>query len=273
MIKTMKQVKKISDLSQDLEIINPIETKTLLGGEWYDYVDGGWLNTVYITPNWWASSSGSSGDGPSISNGSGGDSGGGNGNGSGSGGNGDGGDVSWSDTNGDGINDVDSIVHILPNLPGTVPKQLDRLGSCVSYAASFVLNYLGQTTNPLSTALKIDTILNLPHNGISSTAFTHGLDPNQATQAINNIFNTNQISTIAQANAAIDANHPVIANFITDPASVANGNVITAHEVVIVDYNAWNYMIADSLTGNYHWVSQSDMTFNNGAYEITGIRP
>jgi hypothetical protein len=37
MISTMKQKKKqISDLKMDLEVINPIESKTVLGGDWYN---------------------------------------------------------------------------------------------------------------------------------------------------------------------------------------------------------------------------------------------
>ena len=43
--------KEISDLTMDLEVINPIESKTLLGGEWYDTPDplnGGWLNNVNV---------------------------------------------------------------------------------------------------------------------------------------------------------------------------------------------------------------------------------
>ena len=42
--------KQIKDLQTDLEVINPIESKKVLGGEWYDgyYTDGGWLNNVNV---------------------------------------------------------------------------------------------------------------------------------------------------------------------------------------------------------------------------------
>jgi hypothetical protein len=44
MLKTKQKVRKqISDLKMDVEIVNPIESKTIMGGDWYDH-DLGWLN-------------------------------------------------------------------------------------------------------------------------------------------------------------------------------------------------------------------------------------
>jgi hypothetical protein len=288
MIKTKQRTRKqISNLSLEIEIINPIESKTLFGGcnycnNGYSQATGWACQNQYYSSSSWnsgptspANFSGFVFSGPTDN--SWGSSYTGNENYSDT--NGDGiNDAdqtnTWSDANGDGINDADQ--HGLPNLPAVVPLQLDTLGSCVSYAISFTSNYLGQQTNPLSTALNIDQILGLPSNPslFQSTSFTHGLNPAQATQAIQSYFTTNQVTNIQQVNAAIDANHPVIANYITGQTVDANGNItITAHEVVIVEYNDWNYRVANSLTGQYNWVSQNDITFQNGAYEITGINP
>jgi hypothetical protein len=254
MLKTKQKVKRqISDLKMDVEIVNPIESKTIMGGDWYDH-DLGWLNITITNGGgtdfgtFW----GNYNDGST-----------------------------WGNQGGDyygngGPSDLFS--HSLPDLPAVVPQQLNTLGSCVSYAVSFVSNYLGHETNPLKVAFNMDKILGLPSimsaTQIYSTSFNQGLtSPLQATQVINSYFNTNQITTIAQTNAAIDSNHPVIANYITEAASAANGNIATAHEVVIVEYNNLNYRVEDSLTGSYHWVPQSSITFGNGAYEITGIKP
>lgn len=55
MISTMRKSRKqIDDLKMNLEVINPIESKILLGGEWYDDPPAGydWQQSAYATNNY-----------------------------------------------------------------------------------------------------------------------------------------------------------------------------------------------------------------------------
>ncbi|MFH6987870.1 hypothetical protein ACHRVW_09005 [Flavobacterium collinsii] len=218
-------------------------------------IDGGWLDNVNVGPS--GGSSGGSG-------------------GYGSGGSWDFGDNGfydnggyWGDSGGSGGGSSEEYYdHKLPNLPAIVPQQLNTYGSCVSYALSFVSNYLGYQINPFVASQHIDKIAGL----LPGTSFTQGVSPSQAEWAIEGYFDAHKINSIAEVNAAIDCNHAVIANYITENPSAVNNNTMTVHEVVIVEYNDWNYRIADSLSGQYSWVSKESITFNNGAYEIVGIR-
>ena len=54
MLKTKQRSRKqIKDLQTDLEVINPIESKTILGGDWYDddIWDMGWMDEVVVYGN------------------------------------------------------------------------------------------------------------------------------------------------------------------------------------------------------------------------------
>lgn len=250
MIGTMKQKKKqISDLAMDLEVINPIESKTVLGGDWYNtwWDNGDGITIEYGGGGGWYDPFGGTVDYSDDSYGN--------------------ANQGWDYGSGGGGYSSDTGGHGLPNLPATVPLQLSTLGSCVSYTISFVSNYLGYTTNPLTTAAHVDAIDGL----LPGTAWNQGLTPNQATWAIQGYFNTAQVNNVTQVNAALDANHAVIANYITDKPTPENHNTTTAHEVVIVEYNDWNYRIANSLTGNYDWIPKDSISFSNGVYEITGV--
>jgi len=92
--------------------------------------------------------------------------------------------------------------HSLPN----VPMQLNKYGSCVSYAILFISNYLGFATNPFHTFLHIDKIAVLFP---PSSAYERGLSLTETKWAIEGVFESNQINSVAQVNAAISS---VIAN-------------------------------------------------------------
>jgi hypothetical protein len=237
MISTMKQKRKqISDLAMDLEVINPIESKTFLGGDWYNgwdswYYDDGGITFTY------------GGDGGGYYDPF--------------GGNGDYTDgSSWGNQGGDSGGGGGGAYYGPGNLPSTVEQQLGSMGACVSYAMSFMSGVLGhQITGPMM-AVHNAGVLNL---NISTTIST-GLTPAQATTAITSYFNTNTVTTTAQVNAALDAGHGVLGNY--------NG-----HEVAIVNHNGTNYTVADSNTGTYHDIQQSQIDFNNGVYEILSVKP
>jgi hypothetical protein len=251
MIATRKQTRKqINDLKMDLEIINPIESKTLLGGDWYNELD-----TVYVYSHGWASGAGTFGgtydpfyDGSNTSDwynydenygGSGGD----------SGGNG---------------------VYGLPNLPSTVEQQLGSMGACVSYAMSFMSSYLGHAITGANMALHNAKNLNL---SVTTTMVT-GLSIAESTQAIQSYFNTTTLTTTAQIINAVETNqHGVLVNVFNYDAK---GQILPGgHEVAIVDYDpaTGTFLAADSNTGGYQQYYQNQINLSGGVYEIIGVKP
>lgn len=250
MLKTKQRSRKqIKDLQTDLEVINPIESKTILGGDWYD-MDGGWIDTVYI-------GGGSSGGGGWYDP---------------FGGYGD----PWGDTQGGygwdyGGGGGGSGQDGLPNLPTNVEQQLGSMGACVSYAMAFMSSYLGHSITGANMALHNAQALNL---NLTTTMVT-GLTIAQATQAIQSYFNTTTLTTTAQIINAVETNqHGVLTNvYVTD----SNGNNIPnlGHEVVIVDYDpgTGTFTAADSTTGAYETYNSNQINLGGGVYEITGVKP
>lgn len=236
MLKTKQRSRKqIKDLQTDLEVINPIESKTILGGDWYnDDMWGGWLDEVVI-------GGGSSGGGGWYDP---------------WGGYGD----PWGDTQGGYGWDYGgggSGSYTGPgNLPSTVEQQLGSMGACVSYAMAFMSTVLGHSITGANMALHNAQALNLS----IMTTITTGLTPAQATQAIQSYFNTTALTSNAQIITALDSGHGVLANY--------NG-----HEVAIVNHSGTNYTVADSNTGTYHDISQSQIDLGNGVYEIISVKP
>jgi hypothetical protein len=233
MLKTKQRSRKqISDLKMDLEVINPIESKKVLGGDWYDTWDCGMLGGVGISY------------------------GGGGGSYDPWGGFGD----SWGDTQGgygwDYNGGGGGGSYTGPgNLPSTVEQQLGSMGACVSYAMAFMSTVLGHSITGANMAVHNAQTLNLN----IMTTITTGLTPAQATQAIQSYFNTTALTTNTQIITALDNGHGVLANY-------------SGHEVAIVNHSGTNYTVADSNTGTYHNISQSQIDLGNGVYEIISVK-
>ena len=255
MISTRKQKRMlISDLAMDLEVINPIETKTVLGGDWYN--------------NWW-----DNGDGITIEYGGGGggwyDPFGGNG------GYTDG--SSWGDQGGGyggggagGGSNTGSYGQI-PNLPGTVEQQLGSMGACVSYAMSFMSGVLGHPINGTNMALHNSQTLHVP---VQTTLVT-GLTPAESATAIQSYFYTTTLTNTQQIINSIEVgDHGVLANlYVFD----AQNNIIPnlGHEVALVGYDATTglFMAADSNTGAYETYTANQINVSMGVYQINGVKP
>lgn len=249
MLKTKQRSRKqIKDLLTDLEVINPIESKTILGGDWYD--NDFWIQEVVIigeSGGGWYDPFGGWGDpwGDNI------------------GGHG----WDYGGSSGDGGSGQNGI----PNLPSTVEQQLGSMGACVSYAMAFMSSYLGHSITGANMAVQIAQALNLS----IGTTFTTGLTPAQATQAIQSYFNTTTLTTTEQIINAVETNqNGVLANvYVTD----ASGNNIPnlGHEVVIVDYDpgTGTFTAADSTTGAYETYNSNQINLGGGIYEITGVKP
>lgn len=246
MIITKKNMRKqIADLSMDLEIINPIESKTILAGGWYD-------NGYGITITYGGGSSGgdysydsSGGSYSSDWN-----------NIDGSNGNGGGGGAEY-----DGV----------PNLPSTVEQQLGSMGACVSYAMSFVSGVLGHQLNGATMALHNAQTLNIS----VQTTMTTGLSTSEASQAIQSYFFTTALTNTAQiVNALEVGQHAVLANVVVydNQHNVIQG---LGHEVALVDYDASTglFTAADSNTGTYMNYTANDINLNTGVYQINGVKP
>ena len=279
-----KPVIKISEITFDLEIINPIESKNLFGGCTYSSGwDCGCGSNWNENPAW---DSGGMGFIGFSSSGNSGDSGGGcwgndynnydlsydNGNGLDN--------YDYFDSNGDGILDADDLdnngindseQYGLPNLPANVEQQLGAMGACVSYSMAFISSYLGQSITGATMALQNSLLLNV---SLQTTMFT-GLSINQSNQVIQSYFNTIALTTTAQIINAVNTNqHGVIVNVnVLD----ANNNVIVGlgHSVAIVNYDSSTslFTVYDSNSGSYATYSSSDINFSAGVFEITGIKP
>lgn len=247
--------KQIDDLQKELEIINPLESKTILGGEWYDgypTYNGGMLGGVTVGGSsggggggyWYDSSGGSySSDWNNID--------GNNGNGGGGGG-------------GAGYDGV-------PNLPSTVEQQLGSMGACVSYAMSFVSGVLGHQLNGATMALHNAQTLNTSVQNTIST----GLTISEASQAIQSYFFTTALTNTTQVINALEVGqHPVLANVVVydNQHNVIQG---LGHEVALVDYDPSTglFTAADSNTGTYINYTANDINLNAGVYQINGVKP
>lgn len=253
--KTKQRRSKINLAELDLELINPIESKTILGGDWYD-VNGGWLDEVVI-----GGDSGGSGGGWYDPFG-------------GNGGYNDG--SSWGDQGGGyygggGGGSSSGAYGQIPNLPASVEQQLGSMGACVSYAMSFMSGVLGQPTTGLNMALHNSQTLHLP---IQTTTIT-GLTPAESATAIQSYFYTTTLTNTTQIINAIEiGHHGVLANlYVFD----AQNNVIPnlGHEVALVGYDATTglFMAADSNTGAYETYTANQINVSMGVYQINGIKP
>ncbi len=288
-----KPLKKISEITFDLEIINPIESKNLFGGCEYHYIcshsstygegintsGGSWLDTVVVTNNsyygnssWYSSNhimnGGYSSDWDKANWGN---------------------DYNnndydlwvdqssdWNDSNNDGINDSEQNDPSKFQPSVNVPQQGDmsNMGACVSFAMAYIANGFGANVTPNAMAGINGQNLGLNANMISFV----GMSQTQANLAVNSYFNAIQCTSYDAINSMLANGNPVLANYITS-YNQANNTAI-AHEVVLLSYDSVNniYWIADSAAQNFNTslpfipIDANSISLNS-AFGITGIKP
>jgi hypothetical protein len=235
----MKTKTQLGDL--DLEVLNPIETKKIIGGNWYDYT-----NIGEVVIHWDGGSGGNDGGGWGYDPTHG------------------GGDYPGDWGGGSGGNNGGGDPHTVSGLPAAVEQQIG--GACVSYAIAFAATANSHALTGAQAALQIAQGLNIPMANVMFTGLTYA----QTIQAVNTVLDTNPLmSNVGAITGAIDNNNVVIANL------GAEANV--GHEVVIVGYDndAGTFTIANSQSSSangYDTVSQSDINLYGGLFEITGAK-
>ncbi len=260
-----KPLKKISEITFDLEIINPIESKNLFGGCDYKWDCGCNDNLWWHNPNPSSLFDGPGGFIGFSSSGNSGDSGGGySGN-------------DWQqydhndnsnpyDTNNDGIDDADQnyIPVELKNLPTTVPQQIGN--TCVATNASFVASLFGTIQSPDFMIVEYITANNFTA-AQQLLIYQNGVGQDTQVAFFLLQFNMTGINTIAEMTNAIDNQHPVLAATID-----AQGN---GHEVTIVGYDnaTTKFKAYDSVTGTYAQYLFTDISLAILSWEVTGVKP
>lgn len=262
-MKTMQKTRKqISNLSLDIEIVNPIESKSLFGG--CDYCDGydsnfshygGALNNVNVgggqstsnsySSNWdsWGYYFGYSSDWNNYgedNNGSGGTSGGG----------------------GDGSVVLTDPVD-LRDAPDHICTQLNQGTTCATMALSYVANYLG------ATGLTSSDFAEMSGKNYLSMQFgtQEGLDNTQLASIISTIFESSTIDGSSDSIVSnLSSGHPIL-------ATIDQGGGI-GHEVVIVgfDPNAGTVKYMDSLVGGLVESHVSTLSFTGSLYAVSGVQ-
>ncbi|WP_197488926.1 C39 family peptidase [Flavobacterium succinicans] len=241
-----------------LEVINPIESKKILGGDWYTdrWADGrsdgnGGMILTFHNGNdgSWASGAGTFGgtydpfyDGSYTSD--------------------------WynygnDNTGGGGDNGSNPI--ILQNLPASVPKQFFP-GACVPTSASFVASFFGSSQTPEFMMHEYGLKNNMTPLQ-EALALNNGLGHDQQVAFLLQQFYMTGVQSISQMTNAIDNKHIVMAATIDN-----NGN---GHEVTIVGYdNATSeFTIANTATGAYEQINYADISLSIQSWEITGVKP
>jgi hypothetical protein len=264
----------------DIEVMNPIESKSLFGGNGYSNdpnnnpngptYNGGTLNTVYIGGH--GPSSGTFyGTNNTLNGGFAHDwnNYGGNNHGSyGGGGYGDmgGANHGWIDLNGDGINDnsIDQQCQ-LNNLPQSVNQQIGNL--CTMESMAFIANLLGSNATLDSILTSIGKNPQIVTSVLDSvTLAQQGLTITQLSTAVNSLFFNTVATSVGQIQLALCNGQPAL--------TTINGNT---HAVTIVGYDSTTatFTVADSqwATNNgYHNIPESSIDMQN-TYIITGTRP
>jgi hypothetical protein len=248
MLKTKQRKRKqISDLKMDLEIINPIESKTILGGDLYDplgydWEPSAWAWNGYRNPyEWIPVDYGGNGDGSGSGSGSGGGSG-------GSGGGGGGGD--------------DTFYYPDPEFPDHICQQPANSATCATIALSYVANYFGATGLTSSDFAEMaGQNYDAMHYGIG------GLTGDNLSTIMTNVF---QSTIIDGSTASIESNlrsgNPILATIVYN-----NGG---GHEVVITEFDAYAGKVSfmDSISGTKVVSNISDVSFTSQLYAVTGIQ-
>ena len=239
MLRTKQRSRRqISDLKMDLEIINPIESKTLLGGEWYN----GQLDTVYV---WGSGYQYTYGGDYQLSSGMydyGGD---------------------WNNYGGDygggggGYGDGQTT-----EFPDHICKQESYGATCATIALSYVANYFGATGLTASDFAEMSgQNYDAMHYGIG------GLTGANISTIMNNVF---QSTIIDGSTASIESNlnvgNPIL-------ATIDYGSGVR-HEVVITGFDAYAGTVSfmDSISGGLETKNINSVAFTNQLYAVTGVQ-
>lgn len=206
--KKQRSRKQIKDLQMDLEVINPIESKKVLGGDWYNDWDLGWLNEVVISGGGggggWYDPFGGLGD-PWGGSQDGGYSGGGGG---------------------------DTFYYPVAEFPDHICKQqLTTSMDCATIAFSYVANYFGATGLTSSDFAEM-----VGQNYTYMSAGLGGFTDANMNTVLSTVFQSTTIdSSLSSIAAQVSSGNPIIAGF-DNP----NG---TSHEVVITSVDTANNTI------------------------------
>lgn len=242
-----KKRKQIKDLQTDLEVINPIESKKILGGDWYRWTDGrsDGNGGMILTFGGGSSSYGYGGDYQL---------------GSGMYDYGTGWNNNPDDVSGNGGGGTWSYV---PTFPNHICTQLDNGTTCATMALSYVANYFG------ATGLSSSDFAEMAGKDYMSmmVGLQDGLTQTQLSSIISNIF----ISTTIDGSAiSLESN---LNNGIPILATIDQGNGI-GHEVVITgfDANAGTVSYMDSLVGAMVTSNTNAVSFIGSLYAVTGVQ-
>ena len=236
-----KNRKQIDSLKMDLEIINPIESKKVLGGDWYNDPDPkgyDWMQPVYVYYDyggWWDNNLPDNYNDP------------------GSWGGGD-----YTGGSPDGSPD--------PTFPDHICVQLDNGTTCAPMSLSYVANYYG------ATGLTSSDFAEMAGKNYNSMlmGFEEGLDNNQIQHIMSTVFQSTQINTYADIASNANNGIPIL-------ATIDQGSGI-GHEVVITGLNMSNGDITymDSMSGAREvrnlFNSANPISFIGSMYAVTGVQ-
>ena len=252
MIKTKKATrKKIDELKMDLEIINPIESKNLLGGGDLYGMDGGTIQTVNI-PNYAHNQYVNQSDNHYTSY---------NNDWNNYGGGGGSGGGSNNSTNNSG-NIIDPGEGTLANPSPHICIQVDSSSTCATMALSYVANYFGAT-------------------GLSSSDFAEIAQKsylgmvNGSVEGLNGIQLHNIMASVFQSTILDGSYNSIISNLNSGHpvlAAIDQGGGI-GHEVVIININdSGTVTYMDPLVGIAVTSSVSSINFLGEIYAVTGVK-
>ena len=216
----------------DFEVLNPIETKKVVGGDWWRYIDEvviPWDGTDW--GDWW---DGSGLYDPSNPYGNGG-----NDSGSGSSNN--------PDQNG---------------FPEHICKQGANATTCATNALSYVANYFGAAG---LTASDFAEMAGKDYFSMS-TGSEVGLTTTQMEVIMNNVFNGITISDYQSLVSQVSSGNPIIAGI--DGSNGIDGHVV----VITCADSAGNIQYMDSVTGGVVNTTFNNVNFMNDFVAITGVK-
>lgn len=221
--------------SLDLEVLNPIETKKIIGGNWYDYHDIPEVNIPWDggggnDGGWW-------GNEPWYPSDGGGDYGGGSG----------------GSSNGPGESPF----------PDHICKQGTNANTCAANALSYAAGHFG------ATGLTASDFADMAGKDFFNMAFNNGagLTAGELGNIVSNVFDNNVIGMqISDIMTATGSGNPVI-GIIENPG----GN--DGHVVVIVGADAnGTVSFMDSMTGTMSSANINNVNFTGNFVQLTGVK-
>ncbi|POR21772.1 hypothetical protein BWK58_11910 [Flavobacterium columnare] len=184
----------------DLEIINPIESKKILGGDWYNDPtwDLGQLREVYVggssSGGGWYDPFGGWGDPWSNNSGS------------------------YDYGSGGGSNDGGPGEGKLPSPPNHICTQLNQGTTCATMALSYVANYLGGTGLTSSDFAEmvgndyLSMLIGMPNP--MTNVFSDGLSGAQISTIMSNVFQSTIIDGSTNSLVTnLNSGHPTFSNY------------------------------------------------------------